>query len=227
MGDLNINLQRTAIMFVPFVMAVVAHEYAHGRMALKWGDSTARDQGRLTLNPIPHMDLMGTLVFPLLMMIFGGGMLFGWAKPVPINPTRFRKYRPGLFWVAFAGPGMNFILGILSAIAFCAIQAWVPQTFYLFDPLINMTVASVSLNYSLGIFNLLPLPPLDGSRIVSSFLDYNANQKYESIQAYSFWILLALIWSGALSFLLYPIEAMTRLTIGLMAFLFQITGAMG
>lgn len=109
------SLRRVAVMFVPFLMAIVFHEFAHGWAAAKWGDNTAKDAGRLTLNPMPHIDLVGTIVLPMMMMLMPGGLLFGWAKPVPINPSRFKDYRKGLFWVSFAGPLMNFALAIVSA----------------------------------------------------------------------------------------------------------------
>src|SRR4051812_33854217 len=107
MDDLVQRLQLTAIQMPPFLMAVVFHEFAHGIVANRWGDSTAKDEGRLTLNPVPHVDPIGTLLFPLINMISGIPFLIGWARPVPINPSRFRKYRPGLFWVSLAGPSMN------------------------------------------------------------------------------------------------------------------------
>src|SRR5690348_616427 len=132
------RIQVLSIQLVPFIMAVVFHEYAHGFIANQWGDPTAKKMGRLTLNPIPHMDPYGTLIFPIINMLTGMNLLFGWARPVPINPTHFRKYRPALFWVSIAGPGMNFILAFLSAFAFCAIQAWLPRSFYLFEPLLAM-----------------------------------------------------------------------------------------
>src|SRR3954464_7519318 len=159
------NIQLLSIQMVPFIMAVVFHEFAHGFVANLWGDSTAKDQGRLTLNPIPHLDPIGTVLFPLINMLSGFNALIGWAKPVPIDPRRFRKYRPGLFWVSLAGPGMNILLAIISAASFFALSRWMPRTFYLYDPLIKMSLVSVSLNYALGIFNLIPLPPLDGSKI--------------------------------------------------------------
>jgi Zn-dependent protease len=219
------GIQRLSLQFPPFVMAVIFHEYAHGYIANKWGDNTAEASGRLTLNPIPHMDPLGTVLFPLMMMFSGVNFLFGWAKPVPINPSRFRKYRPGLFWVSIAGPIMNVILAILSAIVFMAMNVWVPKTFYLFEPLVAMTMISVSLNYALAVFNLLPLPPLDGSKIIESFLSYNATQKFEMLSQYSFFILLALLWTGALNVLAIPIRLLTNLTIYGVADLFHLLGA--
>jgi Zn-dependent protease len=222
MGSFAENIQMLSIQLVPFIMAVVFHEFAHGFIANQWGDNTAKTQGRLTLNPIPHMDPFGTLLFPIINMLTGMNILFGWAKPVPINPNRFRKYRPGLFWVSIAGPGMNFILAILSAVAFCTMQLWVPKTFYLYDPLVRMAVVSVSLNYALGIFNLIPLPPLDGSKIVEAFLPYEAAKKYESVARYSFFILMALLLTGALSILSYPIHFCSEVTLILVSKLFEL-----
>ncbi len=207
------RVQNLSIQLVPFIMAVVFHEFAHGWVANRWGDPTAKLNGRLTLNPIPHMDLIGTLIFPIINMLSGMSLLIGWAKPVPINPTRFKKYRAGLFWVSLAGPGMNFSLAILSAFAFCALNAWVPRDFYLHEPLMNMAYVSVTLNYALGIFNLIPLPPLDGSKIVAAFLPYEAARQYESIAQYSFFILMALLMSGAFSILSVPIRLCSQMTL--------------
>lgn len=219
------NLQHMSIQFVPFVMAVVFHEYAHGYVANRWGDNTAKAAGRLTFNPIPHMDPIGTVLFPMINMLGGMNLLFGWARPVPINPTRFKKYRPGLFWVSFAGPGMNFLLAFVSAFILCALQLWMPMDFYLFDPLTKMAAVSISLNYALGIFNLIPLPPLDGSKIVQSFLSYNATRKYEALAQYSFWILLALLFTGVLNFLSYPIMLCSQLTLIAVTSFFELFGA--
>lgn len=216
------RLHLMTIQIVPFIMAVVFHEFAHGFVAHRWGDNTAKDAGRLTLNPLPHMDPIGTVLFPLINMLSGMNILFGWARPVPINPRQFTKYRSGLFWVSFAGPGMNFLLAFISAAGFCALQLWSSPEFYLFEPLTAMAYVSVSLNYALGIFNLIPLPPLDGSKIVESFLPYRLAVRYESLAKYSFLILLGLLWAGAFTVLSYPIRLFTNLTLYLMATLFQL-----
>lgn len=218
------NVQRLAVQFPPFIMAVIFHEYAHGLIAHQWGDKTAKEAGRLTLNPVPHVDLLGTLIFPLVNMISGTNFLIGWARPVPIDPRRFRKYRLGLFWVSIAGPSMNVLLAFVSAALFCVITLWVPETFYLHEPLLAMAYVSVSLNYALGIFNLIPLPPLDGSKIVESMLPIEAARKYEAIARYSFFILMALLLTGALSVLAYPINFCANLTLYIMARLFHLPG---
>ncbi len=216
------SIQRFAVQFVPFVMAVVFHEYAHGFVAHKWGDDTAKENGRLTLNPIPHIDPIGTIALPLLLMLMPSSIFFGWAKPVPIDANRFRKFRPGLFFVSIAGVGMNFILAVLSAAAVVALHLWVPDTFYLKEPLTQMSLFSIYINYALGLFNLIPLPPLDGSKVVESVLPFNAMQKYESIARYGMVILMVAALSGGLSILWPPIKFMGDTTLQLMAVLFSI-----
>jgi Zn-dependent protease len=220
MGSFAERFQMLSIQLVPFIMAVVFHEYAHGFVAHYWGDDTAKSKGRLTLNPLPHMDPLGTVLFPVINMLSGMNILFGWAKPVPIDPSKFRKLRHGLFWVSLAGPGMNFLLANISAFVFCAIHAWVPTTFYLHEPLLAMAYVSVTLNYALGIFNLIPLPPLDGSKIIEAFLPIQAARKYELLGRYSFFILMALLLSGALSVLSYPIRFCTNLSLMMVSSLF-------
>lgn len=220
MEQVSQGLQTLSIQFLPFMVAVVFHEFAHGFAAAHWGDNTAKDSGRLTLNPTPHIDPIGTLLFPVVIMLTGMNFLIGWAKPVPINPSRFRKYRPGLFWVSFAGPLMNFALSFLSAAAFVLMIKFLPRDFFAFEPILAMTQVSIYLNLALGIFNLLPLPPLDGSKMIQSFLSYHATQKYESIAQYSFFILMALMFTGALSVVFYPIRIVAGLFLGFWSWLF-------
>lgn len=214
------RLQMMSIQIVPFFAAIVFHEFGHGWMANKWGDKTAFESGRLTLNPIPHIDPIGTVAIPIINMVTGIPLLFGWAKPVPINPTRFKKYRPGLFWVSLAGPGFNVLLAIISALVLGLWVRFTPQSFFLFEPIQHMMAASISINYALAIFNLVPLPPLDGARIVDSFLPYNASRKFAVLEQYSFWILLALLWSGTFTLLSGPITTLTHMTLNLTALVY-------
>lgn len=216
------RIQMVSVQMFPFLMAVVFHEYAHGYVANRWGDTTAKDQGRLTLNPLPHLDPIGTILFPLINMLSGMNLLFGWARPVPIDPRRFRKYRPGLFWVSLAGPAMNVLLAIASAAVLCAMIKWLDKDFYFFDPFVLMAQVSVTLNFALAIFNLIPLPPLDGSKIVESFLSLQATRKYESLARYSFFILMAMMLTGAFSILRYPILFCSNLTLYAMSQLFHV-----
>lgn len=213
-------LQVLMVQLPPFFIAVIFHEFAHGWVAYRWGDKTAFEHGRLTLNPVPHVDPIGTVLFPVITMLTGTSLLFGWAKPVPIDPRRFKRFRPGLFWVSFAGPGMNFLLATLAAAAFCAIRRWMPVDFFFFEPLLAMCFIAVSLNYALGIFNLLPLPPLDGSKIIESFLPLQWARQYESVARYSFFILIGLMMTGAFRLLSAPIEFLSSNTLILMARVF-------
>lgn len=220
----NESIRLTLLQFVPFVMAVVFHEFAHGWAARRWGDSTAYDEGRMTLNPVPHMDMIGTIVFPLLSMLSGSRILFGWAKPVPIDPTRFKSFRKGLFWVSFAGPIMNLILALISALLMVIFIGVVPATFGLREPLAAMSQLSVFLNIGLALFNLIPLPPLDGSKMIMSVLEPRSAEKYESIAPYSFFILIGLSYVGFFQILGPPMMWLGYQMIGSMAFLVGLVG---
>ena len=211
--DYTAGLQRLGYQFVPFLLAVVGHEFGHGLMAKFWGDKTAEEQGRLTLNPIPHIDPIGTLLFPIINMFSGMNVMFGWARPVPIDPRRFRNYRKGLFCVALAGPFSHFIIAFFCAFLLCGMIRFVSPEFSLFKEVATMLEVGVFINYGLGIFNLIPLPPLDGSKMVESFLSYPAMQKYEQFSRYSFVILLALMFTGALSVLSGPILFLANATL--------------
>lgn len=216
------GLQRLGYQFAPFLLAVVGHEFGHGLMAHYWGDDTAKEQGRLTLNPLPHLDPIGTVLFPIINMVSGVGLLFGWAKPVPIDPRRFRKFRPALFWVALAGPLANVSLAILCSIILCLMIRFTPPTFILYKELSTMLEIGVFINYGLGIFNLLPIPPLDGSKVIESMLSYPAMKKYESLSQYSIYILLALMFTGAIHYLNAPIMFLANLTLFLTAQVFGV-----
>ena len=186
-----------------FLLAIVFHEAAHAFVAYLYGDDTAKREGRLSLNPIVHIDPIGTVVFPMIGALLGGYM-FGWAKPVPVNPNRFRNTRHGIFWVSFAGPGANIILGIFSAILLALIATLVPSDFYLYTSFLMILKQSVFINFILAAFNLIPFPPLDGSKMVSSFLDHSTLRKYEAISNYSFVFFLLLLFTGAIGIFLKP-----------------------
>ena len=209
-GDLETRVRMMMIQIVPFFLAIVFHEFGHGWVAKRWGDRTATDAGRLTLNPLAHIDPIGTVAIPILNMVTGIPLLFGWAKPVPINPARFRHYRRGLFWVSVAGPMSNILLATVCAFLFALFARYVPESFSLHEPLINMAYFAVQINFGLALFNCLPIPPLDGGKILESFLSYDATQKLRMLERYSFFILLGLLWTGALSFLGGPIIALTQ-----------------
>jgi Zn-dependent protease len=213
-------IQRIVIMFPAFLLALVVHEFAHAWMATRFGDQTAQWNGRLTLNPLAHIDPIGTILLPLVGMLFPGGMLFGWAKPVPIDPRKFSHYRKGLFWVAFAGPLSNLIFGFLAMVAFVAVHVYVPRSSGYYEASLQFTESLSLVNFMLAVFNLIPIPPMDGSNIVLSFLSYNATQKFLQLQQYSFMLFIFLMFSGAFRIIGIPVYALANLSQSLAARLF-------
>lgn len=179
-----------ALSIIILLFSVIVHEVMHGIVALKFGDHTAERAGRLTLNPIPHIDLFGTILLPALLIFTGSPILFGWAKPVPVNPLNFSNLRRGELFVAAAGILANFSLAALAAIIFHILNA-LPQAFPLL--LGNLLRFTVLINLVLGIFNLFPIPPLDGSKVLMSQLPYNLAKSYQRIEPYGILILLILM----------------------------------
>ncbi len=187
----------------PLLLALTLHEYAHGYVAYRLGDPTARDAGRLTLNPLSHLDPIGTIAFFCIK--------FGWAKPVPVNPYYFKNPRKDMLWVALAGPITNLLLAVASALllrAMIGTATLIPESAMLaaiLVPLFNMLVASVWINLVLCIFNFLPIPPLDGSRIVTGLLPENLARTYASFERYGFIVILILAFSGVLGTVIFPV----------------------
>ncbi|MCL5784490.1 MAG: site-2 protease family protein [Patescibacteria group bacterium] len=175
-----------ALGIVILLFSVILHEVMHGWVALKFGDRTAQHAGRLTLNPIPHIDLVGTILLPLVFILSGSGMIFGWAKPVPVNPLNFRDIRKGELAVSSAGILANLGLAVIAAILFHLTKSAGS------DLLQGILGFAVNINLILAVFNLLPIPPLDGSKIVLSFLPPHMAIKYMQIEKYGFLILLIL-----------------------------------
>lgn len=205
--DLSQSLVRIAIFAAPLLLGVVCHEVAHGFAAYLYGDTTARDAGRLTLNPIPHLDTAGTMVF--LLTSFFGNFVIGWAKPVPINPVRFNKVREGVIVVSAAGAIANFTLAALFYIAFSLASNMAAGQGVLLDylqaPLLNIFAAGVLVNAILGVFNLIPLPPLDGSKILAAILPPKLARPYLQLERYGMLILLLLLFTGALRIVFAPV----------------------
>lgn len=189
---------------VILIMSVVIHEISHGFMAERFGDQTARHAGRLTLNPLAHLDLFGSILLPALLIISKAGFLFGWAKPVPYNPDNLSDRKWGTFWVAAAGVLANFglaiIFGLLIRVApYLALPAGVAADLYF------IATAIVLINLGLGIFNLVPIPPLDGSKILFTFLPSSLYGVISFLETYSFIFLI--IFIIYFSDVLFPILA--------------------
>ena len=184
MNDLNSVFINIAQSLPGFLLAIVAHEAAHAWMADRFGDPTAKNEGRLTLNPAAHYDPLGTIFFPLL-AAFTNFAVIGWARPVPIEVRNFRNYRKGIFWVSFAGPGANLIIGFVSAVILALIATKVSPDWDYYAISLRMLRYSVFINFILAFFNLLPIPPLDGSKMVSAFLKGQVLKKYDDFARFT------------------------------------------
>jgi len=201
-------VQRFALWAVPILAAVVLHEVAHGYVAYRLGDSTAARAGRLTLNPFAHVDLFGTIVLPLLLLFGNAPFLFGYAKPVPVNFLQLRNPRRGMVLVALAGPAMNLVLAGLSAIVVRLLLTMpVPDNEFLTSNLIliaRMAQYSVLMNVGLAVFNLLPLPPLEGGRVATGLLPQTSALALARLEPYGMLIIMVLLASGVLDQVLHP-----------------------
>ena len=189
--DFMFMIQKAAVWAIPVIFAITIHEAAHAWVAMLLGDKTAYRLGRVTFNPMPHIDPIGTVALPIICLVTGMPM-FGWAKPVPVEVGQLRFGRKSFVWVALAGPFSNMIMAITWAIiAKIASHGFVSS--YLGEPLYLMGMAGVQINMALMIFNLLPLPPLDGSRVVARFLKGKALDSWHNMERYGMFILMALM----------------------------------
>ncbi len=191
-------------LFIVLMFSVILHEIAHGYAALRLGDPTARDARRLTLNPISHIDPIGTLLLPGFLLITGSSFLFGWAKPVPVNPRWFRNPQVGMAIVGFAGPATNIIIAVLASIVLRLIPPVNPV-----DPgfLVHVLYYAVLINVVLATFNMLPIPPLDGSRVIIPFVPRNVAQVFYQLEPYGMYIVLGLYFTGILWKIIGPVRA--------------------
>ena len=194
-------IQKIAVYAIPVIFAITVHEAAHGYVARMFGDNTAYVLGRVTLNPIKHIDPLGTIVIPITMVLLTGFM-FGWAKPVPVDWGSLRKPKRDMIWVAAAGPGVNLGMAIVWALLFRLLLGLGIQEPYF----LRVAEAGISVNLIFMALNLLPIPPLDGGRIVSGLLPTRMSIAYSRIEPYGLFILLALMFTGALSFFLRPLH---------------------
>jgi Zn-dependent protease len=201
---MNALLQTIAIAALPVILAITLHEAAHGYAARHFGDPTAWQEGRITANPLKHIDPLGTIVVPILILLLStGGLLFGWAKPVPVDFSRLRHPKADMLWVAAAGPAAN--LAMLLFWALLLKLAWLLPVNFFSLPMARMAEIGISINIVLMVLNLFPLPPLDGGRIAISLLPRNLAWRYAQIERFGFVILLALLASGILGWLLDPL----------------------
>jgi len=188
-------IQQIAIFALPVLFAITVHEVAHGWMAKKLGDSTAMMLGRLTLNPLKHIDPVGTIIVPLVMSVTGG-FLFGWAKPVPVNWSNLKNPKRDMALVAIAGPAVNLLMALIWALII-KIGFLLGVSFsWLATPLIAMGQAGILINILLMVLNLIPLPPLDGGRVMTGLLPEPLARKYSRIEPYGFKIFLGLFLLG-------------------------------
>ena len=207
---------------LPVVLAITLHEAAHGYAALRFGDRTAELEGRISLNPIRHFDLMGTLIVPLAILIIsklsgGAGILFGWAKPVPVNFRNLRHPKQDMLWVAAAGPAANLLMALIWA-GMIKLALTMPASAFAM-PLALMGAAGIFINAVLMALNLIPLPPLDGGRIAVSLLPQRMAYGLARIEPYGIFILLGLMFMGLLGVFMWPlIQALIQLA----AFIFAI-----
>ncbi len=201
-------IQKIAVFALPVIFAITLHEAAHGYVARYFGDMTAAAAGRITANPIKHIDPVGTILVPLLILVAskllgGGALLFGWAKPVPVNFGNLRRPKQDMLWVAAAGPGVNLIMAVFWALMIQVGHAL--GSGFASAPLMLMGAAGVFINVILMALNLIPLPPLDGGRIAVSLLPVRQAIQYSRIEPYGLFILLGLLFTGILGFVLWPL----------------------
>ena len=203
-----------AIWSLPVLLAITLHEAAHGYVARHFGDPTAHLAGRITLNPFKHVDPVGTILVPVGILVLstvlgGAGILFGWAKPVPVDFGRLRNPKADMLWVAAAGPFMNFLMAIGWAALF-KITLGGPDTAYSIG-LLRMADAGMQINAVLMLLNLLPIPPLDGGRIAVSLLPHRWAWQFARLEPFGFPILLLLLFTGVLGQLLWPMMSAFRI----------------
>ena len=210
--ELNI-IQVIAIYAIPVIFAITLHEAAHGYVAKYFGDMTAYSQGRVSLNPIRHIDPVGTVILPLVLLavskFIGGGFIFGWAKPVPVNFGNLRHPKRDMLWVAAAGPAANLVMAIFWVLMLKLSSTDAVGSLPFAMPLALMGAAGVLVNAIFMVLNLLPIPPLDGGRIMASLLPHRLAYQFSRIEPYGFIIILVLLFTHVLDYVMWPLIAIT------------------
>lgn len=199
-------IQELILLTPPFLFALTVHEFAHGMVAYRLGDPTAAQMGRLTLNPLKHLDPLGVIAFFV--------MKIGWAKPIPVDPRYFKNPQQDMIWVSLAGPAVNLAMAVVSALAAKLIALFsLGLPVFILMPLMQMLVASIWINIMLAVFNLVPIPPLDGSKILLGLLPHDLAAFYIRLEPYGFIILLVLFYTGILPRLIMPIISFAQAVI--------------
>jgi len=217
---------RLLILYFPaFLFALACHEAAHGFVAYRFGDSTAKDAGRLTLNPFPHMDFFGTLVLPLATWFAPGALpIGGWGKPVPVDYGNLQNPRRDGLWIALAGPASNFVLALIFAVVLRSLLWLLPQMVgmsWAYDPmyltvadgLVQLAEVSVWINLGLALFNLLPIYPLDGAKVLTGMLPLRWAISYDRFARYGMFALIALFYAGGFRYLQIPVRELAKILI--------------
>ena len=198
------TLYTIAIWAVPVLFAITLHEAAHGWVASKLGDPTARQLGRITMNPIKHVDLVGTVIIPLVLALSRTGFIFGWAKPVPVDPRHFKQPLLDMALVALAGPVSNFVMACGWALVITSSKGMLADSSMAIH-LMRAGQAGMLINIVLMVLNLVPIPPLDGGRVVAGVLPKDIALAYMRIEPFGMWIIIALLFSGLLGKILWPV----------------------
>ncbi|UYL08115.1 site-2 protease family protein [Bdellovibrio sp. SKB1291214] len=210
---------KIGIYFIPFLFALCFHEFAHGWVARLRGDNTAEQMGRLSMNPLVHMDMIGTFILPLVSIVLATPIFFGWAKPVPVNSRNLKNPRVDMFWIALAGPLSNILLAIIAAFLIGFLAKFYAAGIY-FKPVFEILKAFLMTNLFLAFFNMIPLHPLDGGKVLARFLPAQLNYKLEQNEQITSMILMGLVLTGALRILAIPVfwSAQNLLTLALAGF---------
>ena len=200
MEELTI-IQKITAYALPIIFAITVHEAAHGYAARYFGDMTAHYLGRISLNPLKHIDPVGTIILPALTVMLGG-ILFGWAKPVPVNFSNLRNPKKNMMWVALAGPFSNLLMAIFWTFLYARLQLFPDSSVFFLQ---EMALAGIQINLILMVLNMLPIPPLDGGRVAVSLLPYPWSSYIENLERYGLFIIIFLLFSGVLGGILSPI----------------------